>query len=376
MVTVDDGTGGAASVAFRVTINPVNDAPVAQNQSVTTPEEMATNLVLTAIDVDSPNLTFALRTAPTNGVLSLLDTNTGAVIYRPNTNYNGADFFDFTVSDGSLLATGQVSIIVTPVNDPPVAQSQSVTTPEDTATNLVLTATDLDSTNLTFVLRSAPTNGVLSFFDTATGSVTYTPNTNYNGADFFDFTVSDGSLLATGQVSIIVTPVNDAPVAGADMLETCVNRALVVASAALLANDQDVDAGDILSVTNVSASSSAGGSVTLTDGNITFTPSNNFSGLDNFTYTLSDGQGGEATGTVSVRVWPALSIISIVSQSGGSMLMRVCGLSGTNYVMEATSDFSEWTNLGAIPEINSGLFQFEDTATAGVNARFYRVFAP
>src|SRR5438132_1244951 len=208
--TVSDGSllaTGTVSIA----VTPVNDAPVANNQSVTTPEDTSTNLVLSGSDVEGP-VTFAILSAPTNGVLSLLNTNTGAVTYTPATNYNGPDSFTFTVSDGSLLATGLVSITVTPVNDAPVANNQNVTTPEDTATNLVLTGSDVEGP-VTFAILSGPTNGALSLLNTNTGAVTYTPATNYNGPDSFTFTVSDGSLLATGLVSITVTPVNDAPVA-------------------------------------------------------------------------------------------------------------------------------------------------------------------
>src|SRR5438046_6038491 len=136
--------------------------------------------------------------------------------YTPNTNYNGGDSFTFLVNDGlTNSATATVSITVTAINDAPVANNQSVTTPEDTSTNLVLSGSDVEGP-VTFAILSGPTNGVLSLLNTNTGAVTYTPNTNYNGADSFTFTVSDRSLLATGTVSIAVTPVNDAPVATDD----------------------------------------------------------------------------------------------------------------------------------------------------------------
>ena len=131
-----------------------------------------------------------------------------------------------------------------------------------------------------------------------------------------------------------------------------------------------------MAITNVSTTSSAGGSVTLVAGNLTYTPPTNFTGLDTFNYTLTDGQGGESTGTVTVRVWPPINIISIARQSGGSMLIRVCGFSGTNYLMETSSDFNTWTNLGTMSESGLGSFQFEDTGTDGVDSRFYRVSSP
>ena len=86
--------------------------------------------------------------------------------------------------------------------------------------------------------------------------------------------------------------------------------------------------------------------------------------------------GDEVTCPVMVRIWPPFNVISVARQSGGSMLIRVCGSAGTNYLMEATSDFNTWTNLGTMSESGGGLFQFEDTGADGVNARFYRAMSP
>src|SRR5205823_2377596 len=110
---------------------PVNDAPIANDQNVVMPEDTGTNIVATATDVDSTNLTYTILASPTNGVITGLNTNTGALLYTPATNYNGLDTFTFTAFDGSLYSTGTVSITVTPVNDAPIANNQSVTTPED-----------------------------------------------------------------------------------------------------------------------------------------------------------------------------------------------------------------------------------------------------
>ncbi len=190
-------------------MTPVNDAPIANNQNVTTPEDVSTNIVLTGTDSESVVI-FAILNAPTNGAVSGFNTNSGALIYTPNTNFNGVDTIVFTVTDGSLLATGIVNITVTPVNDGPSANNQSVTTPEDVSTNIVLIGTDTESV-VTFSILNGPTNGLASGFNTNTGVLTYVPNTNFNGVDTIVFTVTDGSLLATGIVSIVVTPVNDGP---------------------------------------------------------------------------------------------------------------------------------------------------------------------
>jgi hypothetical protein len=144
---VNDGSLTSAVATVSISLTNVNDAPVATNNSISILEDTSTNLVLTASDVEGASLTFAILAAPANGTLTGLNPSTGAVSYSPNTNYSGADSFQFTASDGSLLATGTVSITVVAVDDPAQAVDQFITLPKDTSTNLVLTATDLDSTN-------------------------------------------------------------------------------------------------------------------------------------------------------------------------------------------------------------------------------------
>src|SRR5207244_9896935 len=128
--------------------------------------------------------------------LSLFTTTAGAVTYTPVTNYNGPDSFSFTVSDGSLPATATVSIAVTPVNDAPFANNQNVTTPEDTATNLVLIGSDVEGP-VTFAILRGATNRGLSLLNTNTGAERYAGDTNYNGPARFTLKVRYGYLLGT-----------------------------------------------------------------------------------------------------------------------------------------------------------------------------------
>jgi probable HAF family extracellular repeat protein len=188
-----------------------NHPPVAQNQSVTTDEDTAVSIVLVATDADNDPLTYSLVTQPARGTLSGSAPN---VSYRPAANYNGADSFTFKANDGkadSNIAT--VSITVRAVNDPPVAQNQSVTTDEDAAVSIVLVATDVDNDPLTYSLVTQPAHGTLSG---SAPNVSYRPAANYNGADSFTFKANDGkadSNIAT--VSITVRAVNDPPTANA-----------------------------------------------------------------------------------------------------------------------------------------------------------------
>jgi uncharacterized repeat protein (TIGR01451 family) len=296
--TVSDGSL-LATGTVSITVLPLNDSPVANNQSVTIPEDTSTNLILVGSDLESP-VTFAVLSGPTHGSLGTLNVNSGAVSYTPNTNYNGADSFTFTVSDGSLLATGTVSIAITPVNDAPIANNQNVTTPEDTSTNLVLTGSDVDNT-VTYAILSGPTHGALGTLDINTGAVTYTPNTNYNGADGFTFTVSDGSLLATGTVSITVTPVNDTPFVVEDNYSIFKNATLTVPVSGVLTNDSDVDGNPLTAL--LAAGPTHAASFTLnSNGSFTYTPLFNYVGVDTFTYRATDGSATSIVATATINI--------------------------------------------------------------------------
>jgi hypothetical protein len=100
------GTVNSRQATLTVMIAP----PVANNQSLTLPVNSPTNLVLTATDAGGRTLTYSIVSWPTNGLLTGLNTNTGAVTYTPTTNYVGADSFTFAASDGSRLGMGQVSL--------------------------------------------------------------------------------------------------------------------------------------------------------------------------------------------------------------------------------------------------------------------------
>src|SRR5207245_171915 len=144
----NDGALDSNVATVAITITPVNDAPVANAQSVSTNQDTAKAITLTATDVDGDPLTYAVVAAPTHGTLSGTAPN---VTYTPTAGYFGPDSFTFKANDGALdsnIAT--VSLTVVHVNHAPVANAQSVTTAEDTAKGIVLTATDVDGDTLTY----------------------------------------------------------------------------------------------------------------------------------------------------------------------------------------------------------------------------------
>ena len=165
----------------------------------------------------------------------------------------------------------------------PTATDDTATTAEDTSVGVAVLANDTDPNNDTLTVTGAtdPPHGTAAV--QGDGTVLYTPDANYNGADAFSYTINDGTgHTDTGAVAVTVTPAEDAPVASDDVLVTLSDTP---ANVAVLANDTDVD-GDTLTVTSVTAP--ANGSATIqVDGSITYAPNGGFNGSDGFDYTVS-----------------------------------------------------------------------------------------
>ncbi|NDC75455.1 tandem-95 repeat protein, partial [bacterium] len=273
-----------------VTVGPLNNAPVAGSQNLTTPEDTTLPLTLAGSDADNHPLTFTVVTPPSHGTLTGTTPN---LIYTPAGNYYGPDAFTFKANDGEAdSAPATVVITVTPVNDAPIAQAQAVTTAEDTIKTITLAGSDLDGDALNYTVLTSPVRGTLGG---TPPNLTYTPQGNYNGADSFTFRVNDGIAdSAPATVEITVTPVNDAPVAANQSVETLAG---VAKDVLLTATDIDLDVLTFAIVTPP-----ANGILSGTPPNLTYTPAPSFQGTDSFTFKANDGVADSAPATVTVTV--------------------------------------------------------------------------
>ena len=277
---VNDGELDSNVATVTITVTAVNDAPVAEDITVTTPEGTAIDITLIGSDVDGDTLTYAIVDGPANGTVTIVGN---VVTYTPNANFNGTDSFTYKVNDGELDSNvATVTITVTAVNDAPVAEDITVTTPEDTAIDITLIGSDVDGDTLTYAIVDGPANGTVTIVGNV---VTYTPNANFNGTDSFTYKVNDGELDSNvATVTITVTPVNDAPIAVDDAYTVAEDTVLTVAAPGVLENDSDVD-GDVLNVA-LRSNVSHGVLVLFSDGSFTYTPDPDFFGTDSFTYDL------------------------------------------------------------------------------------------
>ena len=173
--------------------------------------------------------------------------------------------------------------------------------------------------------------------------------------------------------------VNTPPVAGADTIERYPTQGVKVTLSTLLANDSDSD-GDTLTIT-VSSSSANGGTITVSNSWVFYTPASGFTNEDSFTYTITDGRGDSAIATVTVAIKvdndPGQNL-TITNLGGGQFRIRGSGIPGRTYRLQYTDELvpSNWQILpgGTVTADDSGVFEFIDTS--GSPTRFYRTVYP
>ena len=306
--TANGGVDTSTAQAFTITVNQVNDAPIANPDIVEIAEDTptliaASTLLANDTDVDGNVLTLTGVGNGVNGTV-VLDQN-GNPVFTPVLDFNGLASFEYTISDGNGgTATSIVAITVTPVNDAPIANPDIVEIAEDTptliaASTLLANDTDVDGNVLTLTGVGNGVNGTVVLDQN--GNPVFTPVLDFNGLASFEYTISDGNGgAATSIVAITVTSVNDAPIANPDIVEIAEDTPTLIAASTLLANDTDVD-GNVLTLTGVG--NGVNGTVVLDqNGNPVFTPDLDFNGPASFEYTISDGNGGTATSTVAITV--------------------------------------------------------------------------
>lgn len=278
------------------------------------------------------------------------------------------------VSDAAVFTPATVAGEAPPPDDDntaPLASNVSDATSEDMAVSIDLSGSDMETCELTFSIIDPPAHGDLSSVENApctlgtpnvdTGTVTYTPDPNYNGTDSFTYRVSDGSATDDGTVSVTTSAVNDAPVAVDDAYSTPTDTTLGVTAPGVLANDSDVD-GDPLTAVAASGLTSQLGSYSLnTDGSFSYTPPSGFTGTDSFSYTvISDGNLTD-TGTVTISVGSVMTISSLTGSSTSQ---------GKTWSAFVTITIADGDGLGVAGASVSGTWTYNgtsapDTCTTG-----------
>ncbi|WP_417386422.1 Ig-like domain-containing protein [Gimesia sp.] len=345
IVGASDGFGGADSQTIQVTVTPVNEAPAAANNTVTTSED--TPYTFTAADfnfsdIDGDTLASVKITAletvgalqlsgvdvTLNQVISKADLDAGNLKFAPVSNAHSTayDSFGFSVNDGTVdsSSTYTMTVDVTSVNDAPTAANNTVTTSEDTLytfTAADFNFSDIDGDTLASIrITTLETvgdlqlsgvditlNQVISKADIDAGNLTFTPVPNANGTsyDSFGFSVNDGTAdsVSAYTMTVDVTSLNDAPTAANNTVTTNEDTPYTFTAADFNFSDTDGDTLASVKITaleTVGALQLSGGDVTLNQviskadidaGDLTFTPVPNANGTsyDSFGFSVNDG---------------------------------------------------------------------------------------
>ncbi|WP_440873485.1 tandem-95 repeat protein [Vibrio diabolicus] len=281
--SVSDGVNPTANDSDSLIVNRVNDAPTVDN--VISDQVLSEDFATYTIDLNNAfkdsDSTLNFSVSGNSNVLVSIEN--GIATISPTADWNGSETLTFTATDPSGESVSQtVNFTVAPVADI-VADKAAVV--EDTPTIIKVLGNDTfdgDDKVVSLDTNKGPANGTVSV--NPDGSVTYTPNDNYHGADSFTYIVTSGGVSESTTVNVDVTPVNDAPVATNDNAVTDEDTPVTID---VLPNDTDVD-GDKLSIESASVPKEQG-TVEVVNGKLVFTPAENFNGDAEITYTITDG---------------------------------------------------------------------------------------
>ncbi|RYD68314.1 MAG: tandem-95 repeat protein, partial [Sphingomonadales bacterium] len=376
--TVTDSTGLTATSTLTITVTGTNDGPTAAADVASATEDGAVvtgSVAANDSDADAGAvLTYALNAPvagltlnadgsysfdPANGAYQALAAGaTQAVV----ANYTATDQFGAT-------ATSTLTVTVTGSNDAPVAVADTAAVVVGVTKSIAVLAndTDADGGALSILSTTAAAKGTVAIVGT---EVTYTANAGVSGTDTFTYTAKD----AAGATSTATVTVNldRAPVAVND---TYTINAGATAKLNVTTNDTDPD-NDAVTLTAV-GSPAHGTVVVNADNTLSYTPTTGYTGADTFTYTISDGKGGTATGTVNLTVKvpenavaPTLVVGSdtvLVPTEGAAMKTSLTLQAGDVVTFDwnfTTDDYAPYKDF-AFATVNASTYSLSNTQATG-----------
>ncbi len=341
--TEDAGAGNNRS---DVGLHVLNVAPLAVDDSYNTLEDTPLYVTPDSVlandsDDNGDALTAILDNDPGHGLLAL--NPNGSFIYTPTLNTNGSDNFTYRTYDGGLNSNiATVNLSITSVNDAPAGTNQTLTTLEEVS--YTFSALDFGFTDPhdnpansfnRVQIATLPGQGTLRLngtvvtvgqfvtaADITAGKFIFSPVANANGAPYASLTFQvedDGGTANNGanldsipnNLTIEVTPVNDAPLAVGESFIAYQNTTLLVNMPGLLANDVDVDTSKDELSTIPDNNPEHGQLLIYPDGTFLYTPASGYFGVDSFTYHVTDGELNSNVVTVTIDVYLRLFLPQI-----------------------------------------------------------------
>ncbi|HCG7770074.1 TPA: tandem-95 repeat protein [Vibrio parahaemolyticus] len=207
-------------------ILPINDAPNAENDVITTEEDTAVTIDILVNDSDVEGDALSIQSASVPKEQGTVEVVDGKLVFTPAENFNGEATISYIVTDGDLTDEAKVSVTVTPVNDSPVAVDDTTSIQEDTVVTIDVLPNDSDVDGDKLSIQSASVPKEQGTVEVVDGKLVFTPTENFNGDAEITYTVTDGQLTDEAKVTVTVNPVNDAPTIKVDAVESITEDAV------------------------------------------------------------------------------------------------------------------------------------------------------
>ncbi|MFW9640848.1 tandem-95 repeat protein [Vibrio parahaemolyticus] len=222
-------------------ILPINDAPNAENDVITTEEDTAVTIDVLVNDSDVEGDVLSIQSASVPSEQGSVDIVDGKLVFTPAENFNGEATITYIVTDGDLTDEANVTVTVTPVNDSPVAVDDTVSTQEDTVVTIDVLPNDSDVDGDKLSIQSASVPKEQGTVEVVDGKLVFTPAENFNGDAEITYTVTDGELTDASKVTVTVNPVNDAPTIKVDAVESITEDAVSTDTVVATLTVRDID---------------------------------------------------------------------------------------------------------------------------------------
>lgn len=382
---VEDLSGAAASARAVISIIVTNTAPLPLADKVEAIRDQtlvidASTLLANDQDPDHGDVLAVTSVASRSHAGGRIALAGGKISYTPPPDYEGADWFTYTVTDlgGATVAAVVNVTVLSDYQMPQISALEDVKIPEDTGlyTQYFQVSVDPRAPNRQFALRTS-NPAVFPEYCMILGSsgsqlrLDLRPLPNRSGQSTITVRLSDGYRTAESSFVLTLTPVDDPPSAGADAFVAESGRDLRIPFQAFLANDTDPDPETQLVVASTDSQSEKGGIVELQSDAVRYVSASGFVGLDSFHYTVRDLSGLTAQGLVNITVEPAFGFVSMALAADGRLSARWTGVPGRAYRLQATEDLTHWSDLQDMVASGDGSLVFEEPASRP--ARFYRL---
>lgn len=315
--TVSDSHDGTDNAIIRITVEPVNDKPVAKDDKATTDEDVPVIIDLLSNDTDIEGQSLSIISIG-DGLLSqkIVNNGDGTVTYTPRENANGEDTFTYTISDGQSVNntdTATVKVDIKVINDPPDAKKSAAYAgewvfDEDTTGNFGFDVWDVETASK-YLLVTMTSSAQWLIPDTSISlSGTYdekmlalTPSPNKHGECVITVTISDGVNTTVRNFDVRVVSVNDQPTVSEPQKTTDEDTDIYDIA---LGSDVETVNDELIFTHDTTQVGPEHGAVTVdVDGNWHYSPDENYNGPDRFTIKIDDGSGEpDATNSVEVII--------------------------------------------------------------------------